>query len=258
MKIKLQEKLIALLLVFAIAFLTVPLAKADIIISLEENEETTSVALNINDAIEELALASSYTFTYWYTNTSVIGYWYFTPCVYYTKLDGSDNFKTGMQNAVSQWSSALGITIRSSHQNVNQNINSSEDFIETTFPLHFYGGTPDELEDLGIFTDSKIWDNTTLGETYYKSYNSYPDVIYANGSYRTYWRLLNVRGYVKNTNSQTTHYNVCAHELGHALGWHGHSSNASDLMYTYSNSKTGPQTRDILHLKQIYDLLFYR
>ena len=65
-----------------------------------------------------------------------------------------------------------------------------------------------------------------------------------------------IRGYVLNQSTLTNFYNVSTHELGHALGWRGHSSYSSDVMYTYGNGVTTLQTRDILHLKQIYDLLY--
>jgi len=46
--------------------------------------------------------------------------------------------------------------------------------------------------------------------------------------------------------------NTMTHELGHALGWFGHSGNASDIMYSARSTKTTISTRDARHLSQIY------
>ena len=47
---------------------------------------------------------------------------------------------------------------------------------------------------------------------------------------------------------------TATHELGHALGYAGHSTTKGDIMYTSSTSNTtnALTTRDINHLKQIY------
>lgn len=46
---------------------------------------------------------------------------------------------------------------------------------------------------------------------------------------------------------------TCTHELGHALGWAGHSSNTSDIMYSAGSSVTSLTSRDKNHLSQVYD-----
>ena len=46
---------------------------------------------------------------------------------------------------------------------------------------------------------------------------------------------------------------TCTHELGHALGWAGHSSNTSDIMYSAGSSVTSLTSRDKNHLSQDYD-----
>lgn len=45
---------------------------------------------------------------------------------------------------------------------------------------------------------------------------------------------------------------TCTHELGHALGWIGHSGTSSDIMYQSGSSITSLTYRDIQHLSQVY------
>ncbi|WP_139902880.1 matrixin family metalloprotease [Clostridium thermarum] len=45
---------------------------------------------------------------------------------------------------------------------------------------------------------------------------------------------------------------TATHELGHALGWRGHSSSTTDIMYESASTITELTTRDKEHLMQIY------
>ena len=173
MKNKLQEKLIAILLVFAMVFLTIPLAKADVIISLDENEKTVN-----ND--------------------------------------------------------------ESDYMNTNQ--------------IQFYQGTNAELKTLYLFSDDDIDDSSVYGLTSYKS-QSLTHTLNKNGTSYNCYTHYRVRGFIRDFGSNTTKYNsVCAHEIGHALGWKGHSSNSSDIMYSSYQGVTTLTDRDKYHLKQVYDL----
>ena len=46
--------------------------------------------------------------------------------------------------------------------------------------------------------------------------------------------------------------NTVTHEMGHALGWIGHSSNSNDVMYSVRSSISVLTSRDITHLEQVY------
>lgn len=57
----------------------------------------------------------------------------------------------------------------------------------------------------------------------------------------------------KGLNSNQTK-NTFVHELGHALGWAGHSTDSTDVMYPYGSSIYNLTAHDRNHLVQIYEL----
>lgn len=59
----------------------------------------------------------------------------------------------------------------------------------------------------------------------------------------------------KGTVPATPYTTVGAHEMGHVLGWYGHTATATQLMYS-SATATSVQTQDKRHIKQIYDLFY--
>lgn len=62
-------------------------------------------------------------------------------------------------------------------------------------------------------------------------------------------------GIVKRSDGTLAKYkNTATHELGHLLGWAGHSSKNTDIMYAQENgvtTLTTLTTRDKKHIKQI-------
>ena len=50
---------------------------------------------------------------------------------------------------------------------------------------------------------------------------------------------------------ETIYKNVILHEVGHALGWHGHSANTTDIMHAQSKSVYTLTSRDVNHVRQI-------
>ena len=241
MKNKLQEKLIAILLVFAMVFLTVPIVKADMIISLEENE----ISSGLVSAGESLIIRTANDFSYWYSSNTVFGIWDNMPIVYYNYLDGPENFYTGMSYAVNSWSDALGMSINLRETDLEESLN----------PLLIFGGTQDEVYGTGEFPFSQVYNSGAIGATIYKSESFFANAYYNGTTYYGY-KLNKVRVYVLDLNTLSNYYNTCTHELGHALGWNGHSSNSSDVMCKTNSSDISLSNRDILHIKQMYDIWY--
>ena len=46
---------------------------------------------------------------------------------------------------------------------------------------------------------------------------------------------------------------TCTHELGHALGWHGHAANFLDVMCQGNSTITVLSEHDKRHLSQVYN-----
>jgi predicted Zn-dependent protease len=51
---------------------------------------------------------------------------------------------------------------------------------------------------------------------------------------------------------------IGGHELGHVLGWYGHSALTTQLMHSSANNLTNTtvSTQDKYHIKQFYDLYY--
>ena len=223
---------------------------------MEENEETEDVGISVANAGQT---RGTYNISYWYSDASSIGYWQTVPNVYYCLLSGTTYFNTAMSNGTSKWRNKLGIPVYS--------ISTDNDELEflNTNQIQFYQGSDEELIELGIFYISDIENHNNLGLTTYNPLGFYMPAIRVHSllltrnntttSYNCY-AIQRARGFIRDFGSNTTKYNsVCAHEIGHALGWWGHSSDRSDVMYSPYQGVTSLTDRDKYHLKQVYDLL---
>lgn len=188
---------------------------------------------------------SVYTLTYWYSNKYEIGRWTNIPTLYYTYIgDNStieNSFEDGIEYADDKWSYALDI-------NIYPQYTPNEDM----YTMHFYCGDEDELSSLEIFSDNDIYNSNTKGQTVVYGYQT--DTFLQGGRTIVGYELTKVEVFIKENTAANIVKKVCTHELGHSLGWLGHSSNSSDMMYAYDNNVLQLTERDIVHLKQVYDL----
>jgi hypothetical protein len=137
-------------------------------------------------------------------------------------------------NAASYWKSGLGITLSANSSNTS----SSNGFV-------VWCGSSSALVAAGAPLSSNQAGYTAI-DGRYESVDMAPST---QGTVTVCKFTSTVPVYV--TTSGTT-ANTIAHEMGHALGWYGHSSSSSLLMYKYSSSETKPQTNDLSHLKTVY------
>ncbi len=190
-----------------------------------------------------LALSSTVSaknLSYWSSNCYDIGYMNKSPSLYYKKMDSSSSFPflTAIQQGRSQWNSALSTSI------------SNPSATNTSAIMQFYGGTKQQIKSLGCFV---YVDDGGAGATIYTSENESAIHYYGNQRIIEHkiWgsksAVLSDVGLSYNNCIKTT-----MHEMGHALGWYGHASNSSFVMYQGRSSVTTLKSGEKNHLSQIY------
>lgn len=175
---------------------------------------------------------------YWESDSYEIGRWKNTPSVYQTTLglDGftSSNFSTYTTHARNQWSNA-GISTTSTNSLSNAKI-------------RIYGGNVTALALQNPSINSSM---AGYAQVFQQEYDGTWDY---KGFQKTGNIHLDAECYIVFKNNQTSDYykSVTTHELGHALGWIGHNSTSTNVMYSIANSVTTLTTVDKRHLGQIY------
>ena len=145
-------------------------------------------------------------------------------------------FNIGYNNAVAQWSDALEWSFATVAQN------------DADIVVH--GGTRTELEVL-MGDSFNYLTASTAGITFY-DYNVVGYYQY-QGNIKLHAKMNSATIYIPDDGRTADEYrNILTHELGHALGYIGHSASASDVMYPYVSTIYDLSTRDINHLHQLY------
>jgi len=169
---------------------------------------------------------------YWYSNQSKIGLWTnaVTACPH-SVSNGYTFIVNATMSSISNWNNA-GVPVNLSWGG-------------ETIPI--YGGLAADLEVYcpGItgYSGMSYYSCTFAG---YLIYNGSKKSCYTMNSAKcgvVYYPGKSSNGYIKTT----------SHELGHCLGWMGHSANSSDIMYAYSSEIAVLTSRDINHLVQVYE-----
>ena len=177
--------------------------------------------------------------SYWYSDSDNIGKWETSPKIWYSKIDPSGSFPmaVALGHAKLEWKDALGTSIA-----VTTN--------DTSAPIKFYGGTKAQIDALNLFAPVST---TTLGMT------AYTDIrrkgVYTYGSsVKTWYTHHEINGYlVSRTDlSYNNFIKTATHEVGHAMGWRGHSSPANWVMTQGKIETITLSTEEKNHLHQIY------
>lgn len=183
---------------------------------------------------------------YWNSNKNVIGYWKSTPKIYVENMRPSPyfRFEDGVLIALNQWSNALNMTFEYTTQE--------------NADISIYGVNIDDYNELSVNNyHVTLWPFGAVGFT-----DHTPEVTgyaFYNGNIIEVFRIVSTRIYIlyEETNAITgvqTIFTV-THEFGHGLGYMGHSSNESDVMYSYRHYNFNLSSNDVNHISQIYELI---
>ena len=172
----------------------------------------------------------------WYSNTDEIGKWSFTPTISSIKLNSNSSFyfEDGYSRARSQWGNA-GITTTNNGTSTSSNIVC-------------YGGTVNQIySTTGYQVPSNVCGITNCSATLTNTRLEYDGLTYK------IYNISHANVYILDLGNNLNKTKMtCIHEVGHSLGWFGHSTLSSDIMYSYSTENITLTTRDKNHLVQVY------
>ncbi len=208
--------------------------------SIEYTHKVTGISGYFNVEVTPV-LSETSALSYWHNcEDNLIGYWNVAPKIYIENIDGTEyELEQACDYAIEVWESALGI-----------DISMTDDILEADIVI--YGGEKTALQELGYDESAG-----NLGLTRYGSYHFTRYAYYGN-SIKILARLERVIVYIPHRILATpsSYRFACIHELGHALGFFGHSDNENHVMYpnynTYNSSGELKQ-QEINHLYQMYD-----
>lgn len=180
----------------------------------------------------------------WYSDTNSVGYAKVGGSYAVSSQSNNAGFTRDFLNSVTyagaKWNYTLPISIGETSANYAIN--------------HIYGGTRSQMKK--IITDIPA---TAVGATHPYSNSATEFVKYGSISKFIYPYtggkvcIIHEPGY-----SLQRYQEIALHEMGHMLGWKGHSPTKSDVMYAslQNSPKTTLTDRDVKQLTQIYKIYY--
>lgn len=180
--------------------------------------------------------------TTWHSDSRSVGYWDLDGTlesidIYSKKLNAGElsfYFTAGTNEAIRQWEDLL-------------NINIDKVYNEDSADIRIYGGTREQIEDIGGFSGT-TWAGLS------KYWFSYQGIMNINGGNE----IVNICRISSSlihiiSRTDTDSVRMCiAHELGHSLGYFGHAPYSTDVMYAYLHGSYTLKTLESNHIKAIY------
>ena len=169
----------------------------------------------------------------------IIAHWDTVPTIFKKKIgsDASFYFNSAFNTAFLEWEDALGWSLTTTTQ-------------EQQADIAVYGGTREELKQIMGANASYLTDSTA-GITF-PAYDVTGYYRY-NGEVKIYAEMEKATIYIPSDGRPANECrNIVTHELGHALGFLGHSSSSSSVMYPYVSTIYDVQAAEKDHLLQIY------
>lgn len=174
---------------------------------------------------------------YWYSSSTHVGHWFSTPKVAKEKLNNSMlfEFSQAISHSRIQWNS-VQVPTSSCNSIENADIPCIGGTASEIYAAYNYSINPNAYNGMTVVSKSFYCQIT---------YQNQQKSLYAMNHATVY--ILD-KGYTNPDKYKAT----SLHELGHALGWCGHSSLSSDAMYEYSNLVLTPTLRDERQIHQFY------
>ena len=181
---------------------------------------------------------------YWYSNGPRITSWEKSSIDVYTiSLNSSfiSMLNNAVTNGVNEWSSAsIPVSKTTSYYSAE---------------IKIYGGLLAEIQAIyPAFSSTSSglceYASSTYDETYYIA----PDYAIIKTGY-TFNSSSQAKIYIRQftgTRDWERYYKTATHEIGHGIGWNGHSIYSTDVMYAYSSMIYELTNRDEDHIKQAY------